>query len=74
VVDVFVDNLDLAALGFDRAIAQATGRPGYHPATLLKIYIYGYPQEQKPWKGSTHAMQGEGNATQPTWCLEAAPR
>jgi transposase len=42
VVDVFVDNLDLAALGFDRATAQATGRPGYHPATLLKIYIYGY--------------------------------
>jgi transposase len=42
VVDVFVDNLDLATLGFDRAIAQATGRPGYHPATLLKIYIYGY--------------------------------
>src|SRR5580658_6975180 len=42
VVDVFVDNLDPAALGFDRAIAQATGRPGYHPATLLKIYIYGY--------------------------------
>jgi transposase len=42
VVDVFVDNLDLAVLGFDRAIAQTTGRPGYHPATLLKIYIYGY--------------------------------
>jgi transposase len=42
VVDVFVDNLDLTALGFDRAIAQTTGRPGYHPATLLKIYIYGY--------------------------------
>ncbi len=36
------DNLDLATLGFDRATAQATGRPGYHPATLLKIYIYGY--------------------------------
>jgi len=42
VVDVFVDNLDFASLGFDRAVAQATGRPGYHPATLLKIYIYGY--------------------------------
>jgi transposase len=42
VVDVFVDNLDLTPLGFDRAIAQTTGRPGYHPATLLKIYIYGY--------------------------------
>ncbi len=42
VVDVFVDNLDLTTLGFDRTIAQATGRPGYHPATLLKIYLYGY--------------------------------
>lgn len=42
VVDVFVDNLDLATLGFDRVVAQVTGRPGYHPATLLKIYIYGY--------------------------------
>jgi len=42
VVDVFVDTLDLTALAFERAIAQATGRPGYHPATLLKIYIYGY--------------------------------
>lgn len=42
VVDVFVDNLDLTSLGFDRVFAHATGRPGYHPATLLKIYIYGY--------------------------------
>jgi transposase len=42
VIDVFVDELDLEALGFDRAQAAATGRPGYHPATLLKIYIYGY--------------------------------
>ena len=39
VVDAFVEHLDLATLGFDRAIAQATGRPGYHPATLLKIYL-----------------------------------
>jgi len=42
VVDVFVDELNLKALGFERATAAATGRPGYHPATLLKIYIYGY--------------------------------
>jgi len=42
VVEVFVDELDLKALGFERATAAATGRPGYHPATLLKIYIYGY--------------------------------
>lgn len=42
VVDVFVDELDLAALGFEGAAPEATGRPSYHPATLLKLYIYGY--------------------------------
>ena len=42
VVDAFVENLDLRALGFDGVVAQATGRPAYHPATLLKLYIYGY--------------------------------
>ena len=42
VVDVFVDQLNLAALGFDGAAPAATGRPAYHPAVLLKIYIYGY--------------------------------
>ena len=42
VVDVFVDELDLAALGFDGVVPAATGRPGYHPATLLKLYLYGY--------------------------------
>lgn len=41
-VDVFVDALDLEALGFEGAQPAATGRPSYHPATLLKIYIYGY--------------------------------
>jgi transposase len=42
VVDVFVDELDLQALGFDGAEPKSTGRPSYHPAILLKIYIYGY--------------------------------
>jgi transposase len=42
VVDVFVDELDLASLGFERVDPASTGRPAYHPATLLKIYIYGY--------------------------------
>jgi transposase len=42
VVDVFVDELDLKQLGFDRAEPEITGRPGYHPGTMLKIYIYGY--------------------------------
>ena len=41
VIDVFVDELDLGGLGFDVAPA-ATGRPAYHPATLLKLYVYGY--------------------------------
>ena len=42
VVDVFVDELDLGGLGFGRVVPQATGRPGYHPCVLLKLYIYGY--------------------------------
>lgn len=42
VVDVFVDELNLVNLGFEGAIPADTGRPAYHPAILLKIYIYGY--------------------------------
>ena len=41
-IDAFVDGLDLAATGFGRVEAKATGRPGYDPADLLKLYIYGY--------------------------------
>jgi transposase len=41
-IDAFVDGLDLGKLGFARVEPLATGRPSYHPATLLKIYIYGY--------------------------------
>ena len=41
-VDAFVDALDLKAAGFARAEAKATGRPGYAPSDLLKLYIYGY--------------------------------
>src|SRR5215510_3099518 len=42
VVEAFIDELDLAALGFAGVVPEATGRPCYHPATLLKIYLYGY--------------------------------
>jgi transposase len=42
VVDVFVDELDLKDLGFEGAVPESTGRPSYNPATMLKIYIYGY--------------------------------
>ena len=42
VVDVFVEELDLAELGFGGVDPEATGRPSYHPSILLKLYIYGY--------------------------------
>ena len=42
VIDVFVDELDLAELGFDGVEPEVTGRPSYHPSVLLKLYIYGY--------------------------------
>ena len=42
VVDAFVEALDLSALGFEAVNRGAGGRPAYHPAALLKIYIYGY--------------------------------
>lgn len=42
VVEVFIDELDLGALGFAGVQPATTGRPAYHPATLLKIYLYGY--------------------------------
>src|SRR5579863_8789682 len=42
VIDAFVCELDLAKLGFEGTEPKSTGRPGYHPATMLKIYLYGY--------------------------------
>jgi transposase len=62
-VDVFVDELDLAGLGFGGVEPEATGRPAYHPATLLKIYIYGYlnrVQSSRAWSGSASATS--------SWC------
>src|SRR6266436_1561412 len=41
-IDVFVDELDLAELGFSGVDPEVTGRPSYHPSVLLKLYIYGY--------------------------------
>jgi transposase len=40
--NVFVDELDLRGLGFEGVVAETTGRPAYHPTTMLKIYVYGY--------------------------------
>src|SRR5476651_2003606 len=41
-IDVFVEELELGALGFAGVVPEATGRPAYHPGVLLKIYVYGY--------------------------------
>jgi transposase len=45
VIDAFVDRLDMADWGFERAEAADTGRPGYDPRDLLKLYLYGYLQQ-----------------------------
>lgn len=41
-IEAFVETLDLRQLGFKGVDPHATGRPAYHPAVLLKIYLYGY--------------------------------
>ena len=41
VIDVFIDDLDLSGLGF-KVVPEATGRPAYHPTTMLKLFVYGY--------------------------------
>ena len=41
-IEVFVDELELGELGFGGVVPEITGRPSYHPAVLLKLYIYGY--------------------------------
>jgi transposase len=42
VIGAFIDELDLATLGFEGVFPETNGRPAYHPATLLKISLYGY--------------------------------
>jgi len=45
VIDAFVVRLDMSHLGFERAEPAGTGRPGYDPRDLLKLYLYGYLQQ-----------------------------
>ena len=58
VIEAFIDELDLKALGFEGVAPEATGRPAYHPATLLKLYLYGYlnriPSSRR-WNGKPSA-------------------
>ena len=56
VIDAFVDALDLRDLGFSTVAPADTGRPGYHPAVMLKLYIYGYlnriHSSRRVWRSS----------------------
>jgi transposase len=56
-IDAYVESLDLKALGFRHAVPQETGRPGYAPADMLKLYIYGYLHKirsSRKWEQETH--------------------
>ena len=57
VIDVFVDELELSALGFEGAAPASTGRPSYHPAVLLKLYIYGYLNRLQSSRRLEHECQ-----------------
>ena len=66
VIDVFVDALDLAEMGFDGVDPAATGRPSYHPSVLLKLYIYGYLNRVQ----SSHRLEREaGRNVEVMWLL-----
>src|ERR1700751_4180566 len=51
VIDAFVEKLVMSELGFERALAADTGRPGYDPRDLLKLYLYGYPNQIRSSRG-----------------------
>ena len=56
-IEAFVDSLDLGAAGFRRSLPKVTGRPGYDPSDLLKLYIYGYlnrVRSSRRLEGETH--------------------
>ena len=59
VIEAFIDELDLAMLGFAGVVPETTGRPAYHPATLLKIYLYAISigfSRADDWNGRRGAM------------------
>ena len=66
-IDAFVDSLDLAGAGFERAEPKETGRPGYDPSDLLKLYIYGYLNRVR----SSRRLEAETHNPTPTVEAEA---
>ncbi len=69
-IEAFVDGLDLAAAGFGRVRPKETGRPGYAPGDLLKLYIYGYLNRIR----SSRRLEAEAHRNiEVIWLLRAAP-
>jgi len=65
-IEAFVDNLDAQALGLSRATPAETGRPGYDPRDLLKLYVYGYLQRVR----SSRRLEAEaGRNLELIWLL-----
>ncbi|MGA8618394.1 MAG: transposase [Candidatus Sulfotelmatobacter sp.] len=57
VIDAFVDGLNMEGLGFQRAEPAETGRPGYDPRDLLKLYLYGYLPQVRSSRGLENECQ-----------------
>ena len=66
-IDAFVDGLDLVEAGFGRVQPKATGRPGYAPGDLLKLYIYGYLNRVRSSRRRTMSRRS-------CQCRQARPR
>jgi transposase len=67
VVEAFVEQLDMGKLGFERAQPADTGRPGYDPRALLKLYLYGYLNQIR----SSRRMEAECRRNvEVMWLLE----
>jgi transposase len=71
VIDLFVDELDLGGLGFGGVAPEATGRPAYHPAVLLKLYIYGYLNRVQSTKSGAPRTENSISAIDLLICIIA---
>ncbi len=56
-IDAWVDSLDLAALGFSQTLPAETGRPGYDPRAILKLYLYGYLNRMRSSRKLSNSRQ-----------------
>ena len=72
-IEVFVDKLNLAGLSLGRAVPPETGRLGYHPAMLLKLYLYGHlDQEQLTTTGLKAYLDAVKGRRALTWTLPSS--